>query len=322
MTIKIVHLFSGIGGPEEGLKQLPINYEIVNYCEVEDYASKSYSIIHKVPEERNLGDISKVHETRVKDHDLLIYGFPCQDISVIGEQKGIIDGETRSGLLHEALRIAKYKKPKYLIAENVKNLVGTNFLDDFKRLLNDLSDMGYNNYYEVLNSLNYGLPQNRERVFIVSIRKDLDQGYYFPKPYKETPRLRDFLELGQPLNYDYYLTEDNIKGYIFKPGDFGERLHIKNPYKEPAYCLTTKSAKAVITNNYILDVHGIRGLTERECFKIQGFNPDYVDILKENGITKNQLYSMIGNSISSTVFRDILKNLLIEKTVERQLRLI
>lgn len=319
--LKVTHLFSGIGGPEEGFKDLPIDYEIVNYCEIEDFASKSYSKIHGVAENKNLGDITKVNETKLDDFDLLIYGFPCQDISVIGEQKGMIEG-TRSGLLHEALRIGKYKRPKYMIAENVKNLIGENFIKDFRLLLKELSDMGYNNYYEVLNSLNYGLPQNRERVFVVSIRKDLDQGFYFPRPYDYTPKLRDFLELGQPLNYDYYLTTENIKGYIFKPGDFGERLHIKNPYKEYAYCLTTKSAKAVITNNYILDIYGIRGLTERECFKLQGFNPGYVDILKGNGITKNQLYSMIGNSISSTVFKEILRNLLIEKIVEKQLSLI
>lgn len=319
--IKITHLFSGIGGPEEGIKGLPIDFEVVNYCEIEDFASKSYSIIHNVSEERNLGDVSKVNETKLDDFDLLIYGFPCQDISIIGEQKGIIGGVTRSGLLYDALRIGKYKKPKYMIAENVKNLIGENFIGDFRVLLRELSDMGYNNYYQVLNSLNYGLPQNRERIFIVSIRKDLDQGFFFPRPYNGIPRLREFLELGQPLNYDYYLTEDNIKGYIFKSGDFGERLHIKNPYKEYAYCLTTKSAKAVITNNYVLDIHGIRGLTERECFKIQGFNPDYVDLLKENGITKNQLYSMVGNSISSTVFKEILRNLLIEKTTEKQLSL-
>ncbi len=320
--MRIAHLFSGIGGLEEGLKALPLEYEIIHYSEIEDFASKSYSIIHNIDEEKNLGDITKVNEKELEDFDLMMYGFPCQDISIIGDKKGIVQGETRSGLLHEALRIARYKTPKYLIAENVKGLVGVNFYKDFLALKKELSDMGYASYYQVLNSYDFGLAQNRERVFIVSIRKDIDQGYIFPRPYNSKPRLRDFLELDQPLNYDYYLTENNIKGYIFKDGDFGERLNIKNPYKDIAYCLTTKSAKAVITNNYILDTYGVRGLTERESFKLQGFNPDYVDILKSNGITKNQLYYMIGNSISSTVMKELLKNLLLEKTLTRQLSLV
>lgn len=320
--LRIIHLFSGLGAPEEGLKKLPVDYEIVNYCEIEDYASKSYSIIHNVSQEKNLGDITKVDENKVPDHDLLIYGFPCQDISIIGRQKGFKKGKTRSGLLYEALRIIQHKKPKYLIMENVKNLIGQRFIEDFKQLLKELSNIGYQNYYEILNTLNFGLPQNRERIFVISIRKDLDQGFRFPMPNEEKPKLKEILELGQPLNHDYYLTKQNIESYIFKSGDFGKRFEIKNPYKEYAYCLTTKSSKAAITNNYILDTHGVRGLTERECFKLQGFNPGYVKLLKENGITKNQLYSMIGNSISTNVMKAIFNNLLLEKTKERQLSFI
>ena len=168
----------------------------------------------------NYGDITKIDETKVPDCDLITYGFPCQDISVAGLGKGIIEGETRSGLLFDALRIIKYKKPKYAIAENVKNLVGKRFKDDFNSLLEELDSYGYNNYWEVLNAKDYGIPQNRERVFVVSIRKDVDTGdFKFPKPFDNGLRLKDLLE--DEVEDKYYIDNErtdnllkNLKGTV------------------------------------------------------------------------------------------------------------
>ena len=161
--LKVLSLFSGIGAFEKALEREKIPHEVVAYCEIDKYASKSYSTIHNIPESLNLGDISKVDTSDIPECDLVTYGFPCQDISVAGLQKGIKAGETRSGLLYEALRIIKAKKPKYAIAENVKNLVGKRFKGDFEQLLALLDDMGYNSYWQVLNAKDYGIPQNRER---------------------------------------------------------------------------------------------------------------------------------------------------------------
>ena len=137
--MKLVSLFSGIGAFEKALDNLKIPYELVGYCEIDKYASKSYSAIHNVPESMNLGDITKIDEKALpKDIDLITYGFPCQDISLAGKQKGLFneDGtQTRSGLFFEALRIIEETKPKIAIAENVKNLLSKKFNAQFQIVL-------------------------------------------------------------------------------------------------------------------------------------------------------------------------------------------
>ena len=186
--MKILSLFSGIGAFEKALDNLGVEYELVNYCEIDKYASKSYAVIHNVSEDMNLGDITKVNEKDLpKDIDLVTYGFPCQDISLAGKMRGMFneDGtQTRSGLFFDALRIIEETQPRVAIAENVKNLVGKKFKPQFEIVLESLDKAGYNNYWKVLNAKDYGIPQNRERVFIVSIRKDIDTGLFqFPQGF-------------------------------------------------------------------------------------------------------------------------------------------
>ena len=204
--IKLLSLFSGIGAFEKALENIDIEYELVGFSEIDKYAIESYSAIHGVSTDLNLGDISKIKSDDIPKADLITYGFPCQDISVAGLGRGIVEGETRSGLLFDALRIIKEKKPKYAIAENVKNLVGKKFKDDFNSLLEELDSYGYNNYWQVLNAKDYGIPQNRERVFVVSIRKDVDKGYEFPKPFDNGLRLKDLLE--DEVEDKYYIDND------------------------------------------------------------------------------------------------------------------
>ena len=212
--MKLLSLFSGIGAFEKALDNLGIPYELVGYCEIDKYASKSYAAIHNVPEDMNLGDITKVDEKALpKDIDLVTYGFPCQDISLAGKQKGLFneDGtQTRSGLFFEALRIIEETKPRIAIAENVKNLVGKKFKAPSKIVLDSLEAAGYNNYWKVLNAKDYGIPQNRERVFIVSIRKDIDTGRFeFPKGFPLELRLKDVLE--EEVDGKYYLDNSQIQ---------------------------------------------------------------------------------------------------------------
>lgn len=207
--MKVLSLFSGVGAFEKALDNLHIPYELVGFSEIDKYAVKSYCAIHGVDESMNLGDITKIDGERLpKDIDLLTYGFPCQDISIAGKQKGLIDEDgtkTRSGLFFEALRIIEETKPKVAIAENVKNLVGKKFNAQFQVVLSSLDEAGYNNYYAVLNAKDYGVPQNRERVFIVSIRKDIDRGLFqFPVPIALNKRLKDVLE--EVVDEKYYLS--------------------------------------------------------------------------------------------------------------------
>lgn len=126
-----------------------MKWELINYCELDKYASKAYSVIHNVNENQNLGDITKVNAKDLQDFDLMTWGFPCTDISICGKQKGLIDNQgnqTRSGLYYEGLRILKEKKPKVSIIENVKALTSKKFKREFEMILSDLEKIGYNQH--------------------------------------------------------------------------------------------------------------------------------------------------------------------------------
>ena len=215
--IKLLSLFSGIGAFEKALDRIEAEYELIGYSEIDKYASKSYVAIHNVAEPLNLGDIKKIDEKKLpKDIDLITYGFPCQDISVAGKQRGFLDengNQTRSGLFFDALRIIKATMPKVAIAENVKNLTGKKFENEFKTVLTSLEEAGYNNYWEILNAKKYNVPQNRERVFIVSIRKDVDTGgFKFPESLPLKRKLKDILE--QEVEEKYYVSSARLNGMM------------------------------------------------------------------------------------------------------------
>ena len=208
--IKYLSLFSGIGAFEKAMQNLRIPYDLVGYCEIDKHASKSYSLIHHVPESKNFGDITKIDETKLpKDIDFISYGFPCQDISIAGNLKGFEDEEgnkTRSGLFFDALRIITHTQPQFAIAENVKNLTSARFKKEFDIVLHSLEEAGYNNYWKVLDASDYGIPQHRERVFIVSIRKDVDHGLFrFPDPMELKTKMIDLLE--DKVDDKYFLSE-------------------------------------------------------------------------------------------------------------------
>lgn len=153
--IKLFSLFSGIGAFEKALERLRIPYELVGFSEIDKFAVKSYCAIHNVSEELNYGDISKIDANILPNFDIMTWGFPCQDISIAGKMQGIKENETRSGLYYEGYRILKEKRPTYSIIENVKNLTSKRFKSQFDSILKDLSDLGYTNYWKVLNSKDY-----------------------------------------------------------------------------------------------------------------------------------------------------------------------
>lgn len=264
--MKILSLFSGIGAFEKALDYLNINYELVNYCEIDKYASKAYSLIHNVSEDMNLGDITKVDTSKLtKDIDLITYGFPCQDISLAGKQQGMFNNDgskTRSGLFFEALRIIEDTKPKIAIAENVKNLVSKKFNAQFQAVLQSLEEAGYNNYWKVLNAKDFGIPQNRERVFIVSIREDIDPGSFeFPKPFELKLRLKDMLE--DEVDEKYFLSDKMIE-YIIADNEKWEGSKKSVVNKSVATCITTgEGTRRCDASNYIVE-----GLPENTDIKL------------------------------------------------------
>lgn len=214
--IKVLSLFSGIGAFERALENLKVPYELVGYCEIDKFASKSFALLHGVSEDLNLRDVTQVDTSRLPEGiDLVTYGFPCQDISLAGRQKGLEhNGErTRSGLVWDAHRIIGEVRPKVAICENVKNLTGKKFTKEFKAILENLEELGYNNYYKVLNAKDYGVPQNRERVFIVSVRKDIDKGSFdFPEKKELKLCLADILD--KEVDEKYYLSDKLLNFFI------------------------------------------------------------------------------------------------------------
>lgn len=171
----------------------------------------------------NLGDISKLQYDNIPDFDLFNFSFPCTDISIAGKQKGMKDEEgntTRSGLYVYGIEVIKAKQPKYIMIENVKNLISKKFIHNFNDMINEIESLGYNCYYPTkddnytptcLNAKNYGIPQNRERIFVICVRKDVDNnGFVFPKGFDNGLRLKDILE--EEVDEKYYLNKvKNIK---------------------------------------------------------------------------------------------------------------
>jgi DNA (cytosine-5)-methyltransferase 1 len=165
--LKIISLFSGYGTQELALKYSGIKYRNVANCDILKSANEAYDSLHTT-EEGNLGDVSKVDEKNFPHCDFLTYSFPCQDISISGVQRGIEKG-TRSGLLYEVERIVEHNKPKFLLMENVKNLVSKNHIKKFNDYIEKLNSLGYGSAWMVLNGADFGCPQNRERVFMFSV---------------------------------------------------------------------------------------------------------------------------------------------------------
>ena len=219
------------------------HWKLVNFCEFDKYATKSYCAIHNVDESLNLGDITKVDKTKLEPFNMICGGSPCQDFSVAGKQKGSVwtckdcgheynpltvhwserdkcpccgssnIEKTRSSLLVEYLRVIRANKPNFGMYENVKNIVGKRFKDTFKMFTDELDEYGYNVYWKVLNAKDYGIPQNRERVYLIFIKKELDNGKFtYPEPFDNGKRLKDILE--DEVDEKFYISNDKVQKFL------------------------------------------------------------------------------------------------------------
>lgn len=207
--LKVLELFAGIGAFSKSLERLKIDHEIVDAVEIDKYAIKSFNAIHGTNfEPQDITTWNKDIEV-----DIIMHGSPCQDFSLAGLGKGgDKNSGTRSSLMYETLRIVEKLKPKYVIWENVKNLLSKKHKHNFDAYLQAMSDLGYSNKYKVLNAKDFGIPQNRERIFTVSIRAGLDNSFVFPdaKPLKK--KLRDFLEKNPDERF--YLSDEQISSFV------------------------------------------------------------------------------------------------------------
>lgn len=252
--LKVIELFAGIGAQRQALKEAKIDHEIVAISEIDKYALLAYEKLHG--ETLNLGDICLID--KLPKADMWTYSFPCTDISLAGRLGGFEKGSnTHSSLLWEVQRLIDISNkhnelPKYLIMENVKNLISKKFMASFQVWLDYLNSLGYKNFYKVLNSKDYGVPQNRERVFMVSIL-DSDISYKFPDKQPLLVKLGDLLEENVEDKYflsdkliDCFTSMKNrnglIRGLRFRPRDK------KDPY---AFTITTAPGSRA-TDTYII----------------------------------------------------------------------
>ena len=204
--VRVLELFAGIGACSKALTRLGIEHEIVDAVEIDKYAIQSFNAIHGTNFESQ--DITQ-WDKDIKV-DLIMHGSPCQDFSVAGLNKGGDKGSgTRSSLMYETLRIVEKLKPKYVIWENVKNLLSKKHRHNFDAYIEAMEKLGYHSSYQVLNAKDFGVPQNRERVFTVSLRNDLNVDFKFPEPQELTIRLKDVLE--PQVDEKYYLSDEQTK---------------------------------------------------------------------------------------------------------------
>lgn len=311
--LRVLELFSGIGACSKALEKLGIEHEIVDAVEIDKYAVKSFNTIHNTNfEPQDIRTWDKDIEV-----DLIMHGSPCQDFSLAGKQAGgDKDSGTRSSLMYETIRIVEKLKPKYVIWENVKNLLSKKHRHNFDAYLETMEQLGYTNYYQVLNAKDYGIPQNRERVFTVSIRDDSCYAMYEGEEYYEDYSCNFEFPPKQELNTNWFdFVGDCSIEYIKvnkTPSRDKMREKCKNITKQQC-CNTITLKQDRYPNAGIIDFDGYyRFLTPMEQWLLMGFDKE--DYLKSKNVQKGnlQLQKQAGNSICVPVLEAIFDILLID----------
>lgn len=234
--LRVCTLCSGYDSQCLALKYLKdshpdFEFDLVAWSEIDKSAITAHNLLFPEYQERNLGDMSRIDWSKVPDFDFLTYSTPCQSVSTAGLRKGIAEGSgTRSSLLWYTRNAIIAKRPKYLMMENVKGLVSSKFLPFFYKWITELDTYGYNSFYKVLNAKDYGVPQNRERIFVISILRTEDEPnpeYHFPSPIKLETTVEDILE--DNVSPEYFLSQPLLEKYLAK-ADINES--IKRLYPE------------------------------------------------------------------------------------------
>ena len=208
--IRVIELFAGIGACSKALTNLGIEHEIVDAVEIDEFAIKSFNAIHGTNFEPK--DITKYDPSNLGEIDLIMHGSPRQDFSVAGRNAGGDEGSgTRSSLLYETIRIVEQTKPKVVIWENVKNLLSKKHIHNFRNYVGRMTELGYYTTWRVLNAKDYGIPQNRERVFTISTRLPIEDSEIFPEPQELTTRLKDILE--DNPDERYFLSDEQVASF-------------------------------------------------------------------------------------------------------------
>lgn len=334
-TIRLIELFAGVGSQAMALRNLGADFEHHKVVEFDKYAIASYNAIHETNFETT--DITKVkgEDLKIVDTDnftyLLTYSFPCQDLSVAGKMQGMSkDSGTRSGLLWEVERLLNEVEdlPQILLMENVPQVISQQNITDFHLWQKFLENKGYMNYTETLNARDYGVAQNRNRTFMVSVLGEYS--YKFPQPIPLRKTIEDYLET--KVDEKYYVNEHflgQIKNTKFRENDthkdntlaisnfkykgfavmdyrYDEGLRIRGNGLSPT--LTTRGIQSISGVPLIYNHKTLRFITERECWRLMGFTDE--DFHRAEQVNSNsQLYKQAGNSIVVEVLEGIFKQM-------------
>jgi len=309
--MKVFSTFSGIGGFDLALERC--GQKIIGHSEIDKYADQIYSNHFN---NKNYGDITKIEANDLPQFDLLCGGFPCQAFSIAGKREGF--GDERGTLFFEIIRIIREKQPRLLLLENVEGLLSHNQGNSFYTIISTLDELGYDLQWQVLNSKNFGVPQNRERVFIVGHLRGTSRPEIFP--IGETGK-KDTRNVGEDLSY--YIDSNYHKGTNTLSKGRRQLIEKNKPFIFSKPHGFNKGGKREYPNMRVSSiqnefVNGVRRLTPKECERLQGFP----DLFTEKGIDQNgndvfisdsQRYKCLGNAVTVNVVEAILKKLLQNK---------
>lgn len=314
---KSIDLFAGIGGIRLGFDQaFGDDIKTVFISELDEKAVETYKANFNDSIDV-VGDITKVDEKKIPEHDILLAGFPCQAFSLAGHKKGFEDA--RGTLFFDVARIIKRHKPKVVFCENVKNLVNHNKGHTFHVIKNILVDLGYRVFYQVLNSKNFGVPQNRERIYIVAFRDDIaPENFVFPKKTDDTKVIKDIVEEDE-VSPKYYLSTTYLTSlkkhkerHASKGNGFGYEIRGINSVAGAIVCGGMGRERNLIIDERLTDFNPvtrikggvnkeyIRKMTPREWARLQGFPNDFKLVVADT-----HLYKQFGNSVTVPVIRAI-----------------
>ena len=298
--IKVLELFGGIGACTKAFKKVGIPFEIVDYVEINEYSVKSYNAINGT----NFKSQDIIQWNKDIKVDFIMHGSPCVNFSLAGNQEGGDEGSgTPSSLMYETIRIVDKLRPTYVVWENVENLISDRHKHNYQKYLDTLSSFGYTNFYRVLNSKDYGIPQSRNRIFTISILDDTK--FEFPREQVLDTTYFDYLEDTYDLD-DVVLTANDLKMVkdFGAPYSFGGFVVRDNIYPT----ITASYGKVSGNSGKIKCKEGYRILTAKECWRLMGFDDeDYEKAAKV--CQKSQLYKQAGNSIVVNVLEALIADI-------------
>jgi DNA (cytosine-5)-methyltransferase 1 len=308
-VLKAIDLFAGIGGIRKGFTNVfKEELEVVFSSEVDKNAQRTYALNYgEVPH----GDITKIEAKNIPSHDILLAGFPCQAFSIAGHRKGFED--TRGTLFFDVVRIAKYHQPKVLFLENVKGFVGHDKGRTFKVVKETLEEIGYSVYSQVLNSKDYGVPQNRERIYIIAFLEQ-DINFSFPTEIPLESSIHTCLEecVDEKYYYNGKPLYERIKDDVVDENTVYQwrRQYVRENKNRVCPTLTANMGTGGHNVPIIKVADGIRKLTPRECANFQGFDHQFKF---PKDLALSHQYKQVGNSVTVTVIEKIaeeIKNVL------------